>query len=232
MTIGWPRDRLPLPLLSTEARRSRQPVSRLLQNVRCGAGVLMFPELFRRSPAQSVPRPDPGAGLLIAPDRPARGAPARPDPDRLVNVIVVVLILRAGARALYVIRARPEFRREWGGVLALWRGGLTLYGGIVPGPWRGVVGGVSRLRWTTADALVPLAGLGTALRAWVPFLNGCCYGRPTTLPWGCTSARLAAALEFSRVAVHPSQLISCGGVRLFGLTWWLRRRLTVPGTLF
>jgi phosphatidylglycerol:prolipoprotein diacylglycerol transferase len=75
---------------------------------------------------------------------------------------------------------------------------------------------------------------GTAMGRMGCFLNGCCYGRPTTLPWGVHFPPDSfASLEFGQVAVHPSQLyFAAAGFALFALTWRLRQRLTVPGTLF
>src|ERR1044072_8492285 len=62
------------------------------------------------------------------------------DEGRVVNVILVTLIASVfGARMLYVLEHLPEFRREWTSVLALWQGGLTLYGGIVAGTFAGLV---------------------------------------------------------------------------------------------
>ena len=53
------------------------------------------------------------------------------DSDKLVSVILVALVAGVlGARMLYVLEHVSEFRREWGSVLALWQGGLTLYGGF------------------------------------------------------------------------------------------------------
>lgn len=159
------------------------------------------------------------------------------DPDKLVNVIVIVLISSVlGARALYVLEHVEEFRREWGSVLALWQGGLTLYGGIVAGTVAGLWAAqrFGLPMWTTADALVPSLAFGAALGRVGCFMNGCCYGRPTTLPWGVHFPPDSfAGLEYGNVAVHPSQLyFAASGFALFGLIWWLRRRLTVPGTLF
>src|ERR1043166_10022757 len=78
------------------------------------------------------------------------------DEDRVVNVILVTLIASVfGARMRYVLEHLPEFRREWTSVLALWQGGLTLYGGIVAGTFVGLVA-AKRMQlpiWITADAL-------------------------------------------------------------------------------
>lgn len=159
------------------------------------------------------------------------------DPDRVVNVILVALVAGVlGARMLYVLEHVQEFRREWGGVLALWQGGLTLYGGVVAGTFAGLLAARRQglPMWTVADALTPSIAVGTAFGRVGCFLNGCCYGRPTTLPWGVHFPPDSfAGLEFGNAAVHPSQLyFALTGLGLFGLTLLLRRRLTVAGHLF
>src|SRR5262249_57611077 len=85
------------------------------------------------------------------------------DEDKVVNVILVTLVASVlGARILYVLEHLPEFRREWTSVLALWQGGLTLYGGIAAGTFAGLVA-AKRMNlpvWITADALTPPLALG------------------------------------------------------------------------
>ena len=159
------------------------------------------------------------------------------DEDRIVNTILVVLVSSVlGARLLYVLEHVTEFRGRWGGVLAVWQGGLTLYGGVAAGTVCGLVAArrMGLPMWATADALAPAFALGTAFGRVGCFLNGCCYGRPTTLPWGISfPADSFAGLEFGYASVHPSQLyFAAAGLVLFGLLWWLRRRIQVPGTLF
>ena len=161
----------------------------------------------------------------------------RLDEDKVVNVILVTLVASVlGARALYVIEHLQEFRREWGSVLALWQGGLTLYGGIVAGAFAGLLAArrFGLPMWVVADALTPSLALGTAFGRVGCFLNGCCYGRPTHLPWGVTFPRDSfAALEFGDTPVHPSQLyFAAAGLVLFLFTWLLRKSVRVPGTLF
>ena len=159
------------------------------------------------------------------------------DEDKVVNVILIVLVASVlGARALYVMEHVQEFRREWGSVIALWQGGLTLYGGIVAGTAAGLMAAkrFGLPMWTVADALTPSLALGAGIGRIGCHLNGCCYGRPTQLPWGVVfPADSYAGLEFGNAAVHPSQLyLAAAAFALFLLTWWLRRRLGVPGTLF
>ena len=159
------------------------------------------------------------------------------DEDRLITVILVVLVSSViGARALYVLEHVQEFRREWGSVLAVWQGGLTLYGGVVAGTVAGLITArqLAMPMWTVADALTPALALGTVIGRIGCFLNGCCYGTPTQLPWGVVFPPDSfAGLEFGNATVHPSQLyFALAGLVLFAVVWLLRGRLRVPGTLF
>jgi phosphatidylglycerol:prolipoprotein diacylglycerol transferase len=159
------------------------------------------------------------------------------DEDKVVNVILVTLVASVlGARMLYVLEHLPEFRREWTSVLALWQGGLTLYGGIVAGTFAGLLAArrMGLPVWLLADALTPALALGTMFGRIGCFLNGCCYGRPTSLAWGVVFPRDSFAhLEFGDRPVHPSQLYNAlAGLALFVVFQLLRGRIRVPGVLF
>jgi len=161
----------------------------------------------------------------------------RLDEDKLVTVILIALVSGVlGARLLYVLEHVDEFRREWGSVFALWQGGLTLYGGVVAG----ALGGLLTARrlglpmWVAADALTPSVALGTMFGRVGCFLNGCCYGRPTHMPWGVVFPPDSyAGVEFGNAPLHPSQLYAAfAGLVLFFVFWGLRTRTRVPGVLF
>jgi phosphatidylglycerol---prolipoprotein diacylglyceryl transferase len=159
------------------------------------------------------------------------------DEDNLVNVILITLIASiCGARALYVVEHLGEFRREWGDVFALWQGGLTLYGGIAAGAFAGIAMArrMGMPRWVVADALTPSLAIGTMFGRVGCFLNGCCYGHPTTVPWGVKFPPGSfASLEFGDTPVHPSQLYNAAaGLLLFAVLWALRRRFRTPGVMF
>src|SRR5258706_15612793 len=82
----------------------------------------------------------------------------RLDEDKMVSVILVTLVASIlGARALYVLEHVDEFRRGWVSVLALWEGGLTLYGGIVGGAGAGLLAArpLRRPPWLGAGAPPP-----------------------------------------------------------------------------
>jgi phosphatidylglycerol:prolipoprotein diacylglycerol transferase len=152
-------------------------------------------------------------------------------------VILVTLVASVlGARLLYVLEHLAEFRREWTSALALWQGGLTLYGGIVAGTFAGLLAArrMGLPVWVVADALTPALALGTVFGRVGCFLNGCCYGQPTSRPWGVVFPRDSFAyLEFGDRPVHPSQLYNAlAGLLLFAVFQLLRKRMRVPGVLF
>lgn len=159
------------------------------------------------------------------------------DEDKLVTVILATLVSGVlGARALYVLEHIDEFRGGWGSVLAIWQGGLTLYGGIVAGAIVGLVAAraMGMPAWRVADALTPPVALGTMFGRIGCFLNGCCYGKPTDLPWGVTYPPDSfPGLEFGHVPIHPSQLyFALAGLVLFLVLWFVRKRITAAGQLF
>jgi phosphatidylglycerol:prolipoprotein diacylglycerol transferase len=159
------------------------------------------------------------------------------DEDKLVTVILVTLIASVlGARALYVLEHVEEFQHQWRSALAIWEGGLTFYGGIVAGTAAGLIAArrMGLPIWTTADALAPSVALGTMFGRVGCFLNGCCYGRPTSLPWGVTYPPDSfAGLEFGDVPIHPSQLyFALAGLLMFTALWAMRKRVVIRGQLF
>jgi len=110
-----------------------------------------------------------------------------PDPQLITNAALYALIGGVvGARLFYVIHYLAEFEGAWHKVFAIWEGGLELLGGVVLAvtiillylayhklPMRRYL-----------DALAVGLLLALALGRIGCFLNGCCWGRPTSLPWG------------------------------------------------
>ena len=60
----------------------------------------------------------------------------------------------------------------------------------------------------TSDFLIVAVPLGHALGRVGCFLAGCCYGKPTTLPWGVrfTNPHTLVPPELMGVPLHPTQL--------------------------
>ena len=69
------------------------------------------------------------------------------------------------------------------------------------------------------------------------FLAGCCYGKPTTLPWGITFTDPFAAANVGTplgVHLHPTQLYEAGaeGLILLGLLLTEKKGKPYPGRTF
>jgi len=109
------------------------------------------------------------------------------DPERVSNVALYCLIVGViGARAFFVVHHLDHFRGDFWGVFAIWRGGLEFLGGVAP-----AIGFLlfylhfRRLPMRRyLDILAMGLMLGLAFGRLGCFLNGCCFGRPTELPWG------------------------------------------------
>ena len=110
-----------------------------------------------------------------------------PDPMHITNAALYSLIAGiAGARAFFVIHYFEQFRDNPWNVFAIWNGGLELIGGVVLAVavilfyiWYHKLPMRHYLDVLAVGLLVALVfgRLGC-------FLNGCCYGKPTELPWG------------------------------------------------
>ncbi|HNS21423.1 MAG TPA: prolipoprotein diacylglyceryl transferase [Sedimentisphaerales bacterium] len=108
------------------------------------------------------------------------------DPMHITNAALYSLIAGVvGARIFFVIHYYDQFHRGWTDLFAIWNGGLELIGGVVLAI-AVIVFYIRYHKLPMCHYLDVLAiGLTTALifgRIGC-FLNGCCYGKPTDLPW-------------------------------------------------
>ncbi|GJM45281.1 MAG: prolipoprotein diacylglyceryl transferase [Gemmatimonadota bacterium] len=162
-----------------------------------------------------------------------RGIPA----ERITDVsLVIVLATVIGARALFVMAHWSDFADRPGDIFRTWEGGLTMYGGAIPatilGMWYLRRAGVDA--WRAADAIAPSMALGLGFTRIGCFLSGCCFGKPTDLPWGCVfPAGSHAASVFPGQALHPAQLYaSLAGFAICAFLLWIDRRDLRRGALF
>ena len=105
--------------------------------------------------------------------------------------------------------------------LKFWQGGLAFYGGFLfaapVGLYYAKRKQLGLLR--VADMCSPVVALGLFFGRMGCFLNGCCYGRPTELPWGVDFPTLAGHAH-----VHPTQLYEAiGSLALWALLYWVAR---------
>jgi phosphatidylglycerol---prolipoprotein diacylglyceryl transferase len=122
------------------------------------------------------------------------------------------------------------------------RSGGVFYGGLIGG-FLAVVGLVWHHKlpfWKVADAFAPGVALGQSFGRQGCFSAGCCWGKPTDLPWGVHFTELGH--EYTGVPVygpdggslhlHPTQLYeSFLMLALFGLLVFLHRRKKFDGQI-
>jgi phosphatidylglycerol:prolipoprotein diacylglycerol transferase len=156
-----------------------------------------------------------------------RGLPA----ERMVDAGLAALIGGlVGARTLY-IALDPYL--GWRDLPFIWRGGLSFHGGLIGGITTvALYALVARISpGLIFDTGAPSMALGYAVARIGCFLNGCCYGCPTTLPW---AARFRDPTTGALTPPsHPAQLYAAlGGLIAFALLLRLRPRARIHGQLF
>lgn len=121
-----------------------------------------------------------------------RAARSGANPDVILNCGLIALVAGVvGCRIMYVAHYWEHFRSDslldtLGSILNVTRGGLEFYGGFLLTAvavlawlrWREKVS----LRWYL-DIIAPSAALGLAIGRIGCFLNGCCFGTTSELPW-------------------------------------------------
>lgn len=101
-------------------------------------------------------------------------------------IIRVIIFGFLGARAAYVSTHLSRFEGEWWKVIAIWEGGLAIYGGLTVGA---IVMYLYARKWGVRlpdflDSVAPAVPLAQALGRWGNYFNQELFGTPTELPWG------------------------------------------------
>ena len=164
------------------------------------------------------------------------------DANRVLDLgIYIIIAALIGAKLLLLVVDFDQFRDSPASLLSLARSGGVFYGGLILAVlvafWY-----ISRHNlpfWTTCDVFAPGIALGHVTGRLGCFAAGCCYGRPTELPWGITFHNPLAAANVGTplgVPLHPTQLYEAGaelvilavlltterrGRQFSGRTFWL-----------
>jgi len=109
-----------------------------------------------------------------------------PNPSYIINAALYSLIAGVvGARVFFVVHYFDQFRDRPLSVFSIWEGGLEFYGGLLA-----MVVILIYLRYHKLpirhylDIFAIGLMLALAFGRIGCFLNGCCFGKPTNLPWG------------------------------------------------
>jgi phosphatidylglycerol:prolipoprotein diacylglycerol transferase len=152
--------------------------------------------------------------------------------DQLLNRIAFRALIGAlvGARLAYAINHWGDYSDDPLSVLAVWEGGISLFGGLAGG----VLGGVSAIRrqrlpfWALMDAAAPAIALGILIGRIGDVVVGDHLGKPTDFALGfrCTGADTASPCDAPiGQGVHMPALYDLVSITvLLGLLLVLRRR--------
>ena len=166
----------------------------------------------------------------------ARGLDANRVLDLGIYIIIAALV---GAKLLLLVTDFDAFRSNPRELLTLARSGGVFYGGLI----LAVVVALFYIRkiglplWTTCDVFAPGIAVGHVVGRFGCLFAGCCYGKPTTVPWAITfrdpfaQANVGTPLN---QPLHPTQLYEAGAelIILIILLTTERKGRPYPGRTF
>jgi phosphatidylglycerol:prolipoprotein diacylglycerol transferase len=149
--------------------------------------------------------------------------------EKIFDLALYVLLSSIiGARIFYVIEFWRDYITNPISALFIWQGGLVFYGGLI----FAIAAIFVYARITNVpslklfDIISPATALGYAIGRIGCFLNGCCYGIETCVPW---------AVKFPNISGlrHPTQIYaSIAGFLICGLLLFLFGRKRFDGQIF
>jgi len=158
------------------------------------------------------------------------------DPARITDMAVYVLIAGlVGAKLLLVAVEWSYFTRHPREIFSILQSGGVFYGGLLgalPVAWwyarRHSLPG-----WQTADVLAPSVALGQSIGRLGCFAAGCCFGKPTDVPWAVVFRDVYATRQVGTpidTPLHPSQLYeSLATILIFTVLIWMARHKRFHG---
>ena len=129
--------------------------------------------------------------------------------------IYLIIAALVGAKVMLIAVDFDYFRAQPRELLSLVRAGGVFYGGLIAALAVALflVRRYKLQMWTVADLMAPGIALGHVIGRLGCLLAGCCYGRPTDLPWAVTFTNPAAAANVGTplgVPLHPTQVYDAG----------------------
>lgn len=167
------------------------------------------------------------------------------DPNLIMDLSIwIVVAAIVGSRFLYVIYHLEEFQGHWLDTINPFQSsgkigiaGLTMLGGVVLAIIVSL--GFMKIKKMSilkiCDIMIPSLALGIFLTRIGCFLNGCCHGIETHLPWGVTFTDPYCAVDPSLLgtSLHPTQLYSSFyGLVIMLILLFIERFKKFDGLLF
>src|SRR5207302_253068 len=162
------------------------------------------------------------------------------DHNRVLDLgIYIIISALIGAKLLLLVTDFSTFRHDPRELLTLARSGGVFYGGLI----LAVVVALWYIRraglplWTTCDVFAPGIAVGHVVGRFGCLFAGCCYGKPTTVPWAITFRDPFAQTNVGtplNQPLHPTQLYEAGAelIILIILLTTERKGRPYPGRTF
>ena len=155
--------------------------------------------------------------------------------------IYIIISALVGAKLLLLVTDFQTFKSNPAELFNLLREGGVFYGGLIVAVLVALwyIRRVGLPLWTTCDVFAPGIALGHVIGRMGCFFAGCCFGKPTSVPWAITFRNPFAAANVGtplNVPLHPTQLYEAGaellilvfllttekkGRQFAGRTFWL-----------
>jgi len=156
--------------------------------------------------------------------------------EKIYDLCLWLLLSSLVGSKLLMLFTEPEYRANPKLLFSLdfLRSGGVFYGGLIGA----LLTGFFLMRrwelpwWKTADACAPGIALGNFFGRQGCFSAGCCWGKPTTLPWGVqfTEAGHEITGVPTGVHLHPTQLYeSFAMLIVFFFLLWLHKKKKFSG---
>jgi phosphatidylglycerol:prolipoprotein diacylglycerol transferase len=156
--------------------------------------------------------------------------------QKIYDLCLWMLLASLIGSKILMFFTEPEYRDHPLQLLSLdfLRSGGVFYGGLLGA----VLTGYLLMRhyklpwWKTADACAPGIAIGNFFGRQGCFAAGCCWGKPTTLPWGVKFTELGHQITGvpTDVPLHPTQLYeSFAMLIVFFFLLWLHRHRRFSG---
>ncbi len=157
------------------------------------------------------------------------------NPETLLNMAIIIIIAAlVGSKLTYVITTFGTFLDNPRSYFRLRSGGFVMYGGVILSLIAAYLYGrykkIDIHRYL--DYMAPSVAMGIGITRIGCFLSGCCFGKPTDLPFGVTFPPGSIPYDHYgySCAIHPTQLYSSlNGWMLFVIVMLLWKRRAYPG---